>query len=72
MIFSEDTVIYGDDTEEADSVRWLEVENSEGFQKGDGNISFDYLEVDENWIDGYSEGGLNLALTILELIKGRL
>ncbi|XP_068702960.1 alpha-(1,3)-fucosyltransferase 10-like isoform X1 [Montipora capricornis] len=58
LIFSEDTVIYGDDTEEADSVRWLEVENRERFQQGDGNISFDYPEVDENWIDGYSEEGV--------------
>lgn len=32
-------------------------ENSDGFQEGEAKL-FDFLEVDENWTDRYSEGGL--------------
>lgn len=41
-------------------IQWSE--NSEGFQEGEGK-KFDFLEVDENWIDRYSEGGLTMALS---------
>lgn len=43
-------------------IQWPE--NSEGFQEGEGK-KFDFLEVDENWIDRYSEGGLTMALNAI-------
>lgn len=37
--------------------------NSKGLQEGEHKV-FDFLVVDENWIDRYSEGGLTLASNV--------
>ena len=54
---------FDDAADPADLVNFQE--NSEGFHSEGEAKKFDFLEVDENWIDRYSEGGLAFVVTIL-------
>lgn len=58
--FFEDYVFLEEGSGTIDSIQWLG--NREESMRGEEPRSFDYLEVDENWIDLYSEGGQSLAL----------
>ena len=57
--FAEDNAQHDDSANPVGSIQWAE--NSEGFQEGEGK-KFDFQEVDENWIDRYSEGGLTVEV----------
>lgn len=58
--FFEDYVFLGEGSGTIDSIQWPS--NTEEFLQGEEFRTFDYQEVDENWIDHYSEGEHSLAL----------
>ena len=54
LIFNSEEARYGDSLEAVDDIQWAE--NDERIKKEDDKI-FNFLEVDENWKERYSEGG---------------
>ena len=59
LSFADDDASYDGGTEPIDLNSWKK--SSQGFQEGESKV-FDFIEIDENWTDGYSEGGTTLVL----------
>lgn len=56
LSFNSDEARYDDSLEAVDDIQWTENDEIERINKGDEKI-FNFLEVDENWKERYSEGG---------------
>lgn len=50
-----DNAPYDDSIEALDVIQWKK--NSEGIKEEEDKIFFNFLDVDENWKERYSEGG---------------
>lgn len=56
LSFNSDEAPYDDSLEAVDDIQWTENDEIERINKGDDKI-FNFLDVDENWKERYSEGG---------------